>query len=152
MTGFEIQDHNIAAGYVTYIVDIWDGDRDDPAVGVNRYLGVWQESVIMDTEHGQPEFDRVDVGWSYAGRLKPPAAVWQVLKEVKESVREAEQHQSEHKGLMSEGYSYGAGATRKSRYQKFMAAIDTLVTDPENEQAWQDIDAWRNVMAMEHER
>ena len=39
---FEVVDHNIAAGYVTYIVDLWEGDRNDPATTVTRHIGVWR--------------------------------------------------------------------------------------------------------------
>lgn len=155
VTQFEILDHNIAAGYVTYIVDLWKGDRTDPAVGVTRYIGVWDENVLETEERGAFNPDFISASGSYyaASRMKPPAILWSEIAETKKQVREAEQFKSQLKNLMSnDQYSYGARQSEKDRFQKFMSAIDKLATDNSDQEAWEAVHAWRERLALAHEK
>lgn len=153
-TQFEIIDHNIAAGYVRYIVDLWEGDRTDPAVGVTRYIGVWNENVLETEERGAFDPDFTSARGSYYGsRMKPPALVWAEIGETKKQVREAEQFKHQLKSLMNnDRYSYGARQSEKDRFQKFMAAIDKLATDNSDQEAWEAVHAWRERLALAHEK
>lgn len=154
-TQFEILDHNIAAGYVTYIVDLWEGDRTDPAVGVTRYIGVWDENVLETEERGafNPDFTSASGSYYSGSRMKPPALVWTEIGQTKKQVREAEQFKSQLNNLMNnDRYSYGVAASTKDRFQKFMAAIDKLATDNSDAEAWEAVHAWRERLALAYEK
>jgi len=153
----EIIDHNIAAGYVTYIVDRWEGDRNDPTVGVVRYIGVWRDDQLEkpDGEAFDPPFWPKDKS-RYSYRTEPDSPkplVWQQVEITKEADHELVRFKNDQESELAEGkYRYGSAARRSELYQKFMDAIDTLAKWPENEEAWKVVDRWRSYNAKLHEK
>lgn len=153
---FETVDINVIPdSYVTWIVDIWEGDRRDPAVAIGRYIGVWRGEQLEDKEGNavDPDFSELNGrSYSYERNIKPRPMHWSLLEEVKTADRDAENAKHQHEALMSDGYSYGSETTRKKLYKAFMEAIDVLGDDPNNETAWEAVEAWRSYQAHKHEK
>src|SRR6516162_5498097 len=82
-----------SAGLVTYVVDVWRGDREDPATPVTRYIGVWKS----DQLEGDPTISMSNPG-GYSERItqKPEAMVWEKLETVKIADKEAQQFKDHH--------------------------------------------------------
>lgn len=155
---YEIQDHNIAAGYVTYIVDLWTGDASDPAVGVERWIGVWHENDLESEELGgfDPDFNRTRYG--YRREPKPEPLVWEQVEVIKEADDAARRMQRESEQLLDDnddgGYNYQRMKTKPVRdlYQAFIDAIERLAVDDTDEEAWTAVEAWRSHNALRHEK
>lgn len=154
----EIIDHNIAAGYVTYIVDRWDGDKDDATVDVVRYIGVWSEGVL-EKEDGEafdpPFWPPRGSYYSYQNKPNdPPPLVWEKIETVKAADQELVRFKNDQEGTLHvPSYSYGGAAKRRAElYQAFLGAIDILAKRPEDQWAWEKVDAWRNYNARLHEK
>jgi len=155
---FEIYDHNVTSEYVTYMVDLWEGDRNDPTVSVVRYIGVWLGEVLEkeDGEAFDPSFYPKDPS-RYVYKNKPnnpPPLVWEVVAVVKEADQELVKFKNDQQNELGEGrlYRYGASQKRAELYQLFMNAIDTLAKWPEDEAAWKHVERWRNYNARLHEK
>jgi len=154
----EIIDHNIAAGYVTYIVDRWEGDRNDPTVSVTRYIGVWRDDQLEkpDGEAFDPPFWPTEKSrYSYRSEPdNPKPLVWQTVETMKEADQELVRFKNDQNNELGEGsrYQYGSAKRRSELYQEFMDAIDTLAKFPENEEAWKKVERWRNFNARLHEK
>jgi len=152
---FEIVDHNIAVGYVTYIVDMWDGDKADPTVSVVRRIGVWRGEQLEkeDGEAFDPDFWGDRTRYSYRIEPNPKPLVFEILETVKEADKELVRFKNDQEGELGQGkYRYGAAQRRAELYQAFMDAIDTLAKWPENEAAWKAVEKWRNYNARLHEK
>lgn len=154
---FEIIDHNIAAGYVTYIVDLWDGVRKDPAVSITRYIGVWREEKLEkeDGEAFDPSFWAPKTSrYSYRNNPVPEPLAWERIEVVRAADQELLRFKSEQALELGEGdsYLYGSRRNRVELYKKFMDAIDTLANNPDDEAAWQDVEQYRNYNARLHEK
>ena len=155
----KIVDHEVlqSAGLVTYVIDVWRGDREDPATAVERYLGVWNSDdlVTEDDEAITPTIS-IRTGYSYRGGdygQKPEAKFWQKLEVIKAADKEAEQFKGHTEHMMNEGgYSYGEMATQKRKYQAFMRALDVLAIDEGNEEAWAMVEEYREYQALKHEK
>lgn len=154
---YETIDVNIVPdAYVTWIVDLWKGKKNDPATEVKRYIGVWRAEQL-ETEEGEaldPVFknDRY-YGLDHAKSITPQPMVWVPMETVKAADRDAEKFREQSESAMDTSYmGYGSVATRKQKYIAFMDAIDVLATDPENKDAWTAVDAFRQHQALEHER
>lgn len=150
---YETIDINIVPDlYVTWIVDIWSGDRNDPATDVNRYIAVWNADALEDEQGNavDPVFHRRS---SYSTEPKPNIQPlhWHLLDSVKAAdpaARSFKQQQESALTVDPESY-YGR---QHKPYQDMMEAIETLVGDPENEEAWSKIEQFRRIQAMRHER
>ena len=154
---FEIVDHNIAAGYVTYIVDLWDGDRNDPTVSINRYIGTWRGENLEkeDGEAFDPSFWPKDRSrYTYRNRPSPDPLVWERLETVKEADQQLLRFKQDQENQLGDNsrYLYGGAQRRVELYQKFMDAIDVLAKRPDDEEAWKHVTRWRNFNARLHEK
>jgi hypothetical protein len=150
---YETIDVNIVNDlYVTWIVDIWDGDRNDPAVDIIRYIGVWDADALEDDDGNavDPTFKK----GQYSGVTpshKPRH--WEQLDHIKKSDGAARSFKKQSDEMLDPERYAGYGlATSKTKYMAFMDAIDTLVSDPENAEAWAAVDAWRAHNAQLHEK
>jgi hypothetical protein len=144
----DIIDHNIVGEeYVTYIVDMWAGDRTDPAVDITRYLGCWNASDLVnaDGESNDPDFWGGRDRYSYYTRPTPRPITWETLGEKKKGQSDAKSFKKIQETLT--GDSYGSSEL----YKKFLDAIDTVAGDPDNEAAWAAIDAYRRGQALQYE-
>lgn len=154
----EIIDHNVAAGYVTYIVDRWDGDKDDPTVAIVRFIGVWKEEDLETEERGafDPLFWPKDVSrYSYRNEpTDPPALHWHMLESVKEADKELVKFKNDHENMTGESsqFTYGSQKKRVDLYREFLDAIDLLAKYPDNEEAWARVERWRNYNARLYEK
>jgi hypothetical protein len=155
---YEILDRNVTTDYVTLIVDVWEGDRNDPAVQVERYIGVWR---IEDLDDGasDPNFSEVDTTHSryrYShddGGVKPAPLAWTVIETTKEADKQARSAKKEAMDWEDPESYVGWGENRKKElYIAFLDAIDTLAEDPTNEQALAAVDAFRSHSALKHEK
>jgi len=153
-----IVDHEVleSAGLVTYVVDVWRGDKDDPAVAVTRYLGVWDADDLVgeDDEALTPTISlRNPGGYSESLTQKPQAKIWEQLKTVKAADQDARQFKSHDEHMMSDsGYMYGERRLEREKYQNFMRALDVLSVDETNEEAWALVDEWRKYQALKYEK
>ena len=147
---YEILDHNIAAGYVSYIVEMWNGDdRTALAAEVNQYLFLWDaENEIFtgpDDVALDPDFGQVDRYGEFRpeNRAHSPL-VSQKIRKVKEADRDALNFEKTQRDKLDpEGYrGYGSSGTDKDMYVSFMDAIDAVGQNEDDEAAWQKIDAW----------
>jgi hypothetical protein len=166
--GYEVIDHNIVPDlYVTYIVDVWEGDRSDPATGVTRFIGVWRAEDLETEERGafDPDFTQVtdyNYRYSYSRGSRswrksdtPEPLVWEVVETTKEADEGAQKMRSEYENMTdpeARAYTYGAQRIHKDLYVKFLDAVDILAEDPDNEEAWEDVKAFRDNQALKHEK
>lgn len=154
---YEIIDHNIIPdSYVTYIVDIWEGDRNDPATGVGRYIGVWNGDDLETEEQGafDPDFTMARSKRKWDPKPTPEPLHWALLEETKKPDRSAENHRDQEQNLTKkkEGYYQNKQNRAVDLYTAFLDAIDTLAEDDTNEQAWRAVEAWRSRLNDEHEK
>lgn len=155
----EVQDKNYAAGYVTYIVDLWQGSATDPAVGITRWLGLWHESVLLDSEFGEPDWAEV-FGRGYMREPKPNPLIWaqvEIVKEADDAARLAARNDEDMMEPVDPDqpqyrYINATKQKQKTLYQAFIAAIDRLAQDDTDAEAWAAIDAWRDYNAKLHEK
>jgi len=158
-TQFEIIDTNIVPDlYVTFIIDIWEGDRNDPATEVIRYIGVWRAEDLVngDGEAHDPDWSEYDIArYSRWHRAKAKPICWEQLETVKEADSGAVMMRREYESLTDPeayvGYSHNS-LKHKELYVKFLDAIDVLAEDPDNERAWEDVNAFRQFQALKHEK
>lgn len=158
---FDTIDVNIIPDlYVTWIVDIWEGNRNDPATQIDRYIGVWRADVLEDDEGNarDPEFkagraDDYSSSYRISRAIEPAPLHWDQIDTPKKADAEARQYRRESEAYADAGaYRYGSERVRAELYQKFMAAIEVLGTDPNNEEAWAAVEAWRMHDATKHEK
>lgn len=155
-TSYLVVDHEVAQNtdLVIYVLDVWQGDRKDPAVGVSRWMGVFkgEDLTTDDGEALDPDFSKYKPGYS-EGKIIPQPLFWQLLEEIKKEDREAERYKSQTAALLArDDYSYGTRLKEKTLYQGFVEAIDILAVDGENAEAWAAVDAYREHKALEYER
>lgn len=163
---FEIVDHNIIPDqYVTYIVDVWQGDRKDPATRITRYIGTWRAS-DLETEEGEafdPDFSFPDVPQYRIDRIsmyefdrkKSRPLVWDRLETVQEPDQDLLQHREAHDRLSEQnGHTPLSWRTASSGvgYEQFLQAIDAVAVNEDDEEAWATIDKWRQRQMPEAER
>jgi hypothetical protein len=154
--GWDVIDHNIIPDqYVVYIVDLWDGKKNDPAVSVERYIGVWAADALEDAEGNAIDPDWA--GWeprSYYSKIKPEAIRWDRLETVKEADRESQRFkQDSDSAADTEHYRYNPGNQRRAQmYKEFLIAIDMLAKNDKNEQAWEMVQKYRDYQAHRHEK
>jgi len=144
---YEIIDHNVTPDqeYVTLILDIWMGDRNDLATGIDRYIGVWRGSAL-ETDEGEainPSFEKHS--WRrYVPEPKPDTLVWEKMESIKEVDRDAQSHQTESAALMSGSYFGYDSGIKEGQYESFLDAIDRLAENYEDESAWEAVNNWRS--------
>lgn len=160
---FEIIDHNVVPDmYVTYIIDKWNGDKDDPAVSVVRYIAVFRAEQL-ENEAGEafdPDFTKDGGRYSYRDndKIEPKPLTWEPLETIKTADKESAQFSGDYDDMTGDDdggynrYSYGAMAKRKQLYEKMMAAIDVLAERPEDQFAWAAVDEYRALSALQHEK
>jgi|SRR6516225_1889895 hypothetical protein len=156
---FEVVDHNIAAGYVTYIVDLWEGDRNDPATTVTRHIGVWRGESLEKEDGEAFDPDWLDTSSSYSKYRwrpvpKPEPVVWEQIEQVSGD-KEAMKAREDYKNLTTkqeDRYYSTAHNTQVDAYEAFMTAVDRVAEDDTDEAAWKTIEQWRMKHAMKHER
>lgn len=154
----EVVGHEVVADYVVYIVDIWMGDKSDPAVEVIRHTGIWKGEALEDDEgnaidpdfsKSQPKTYRYD-DW---GGGEPEPLMWDSLETPKVADKAARSHKDEAmKWEDPEGYVGYGNNRKKELYIKFLDAIDVLADDPESTTAWADVQAYRDYNAHLHEK
>jgi hypothetical protein len=148
------------AGYTTLIYETWRGDRDDPATQVEEWLSLFNEedmpdeySTAQDQSNIPPyvaEKSRYSYRDEYEGLAK--ALVNQRVKVVKETDKDAIKHQNESENLMpddktNDNYYYrrresaGLGSVY---YEDFLAAVERVSANDDDEEAWDIIDKWRS--------
>jgi len=154
----EVVGHEVVADYVVYIVDIWMGDKNDPAVEVIRHTGVWKGEVLEDDEGNaiDPDFSKCEPktyryhDWDGG---EPVPLMWDSLETPKKADRAARSHKDEAlKWEDPESYVGYGSSQKKNLYIKFLDAIDVLAEDPENEEAWAAVQAYRDYSAHLHEK
>lgn len=154
-------DHNIVTDmYVTYIVDIWSGDLNDPATGITRYIGVWKAEDLETEERGafDPDFSKARTSRSYYyGDWQggdPQPLLWEALEETKKPDKDASDHKEEHEQFSErrEGYYSHSHNSLVDQYQAFLDAIDRVARDESDEEAWTIINTWRNRQNAQYER
>jgi len=161
---FEILDHNIILelDYVSYILDVWAGEKTDPATTITRYIGVWKGADLEkeDGEAFDPDFGESGYVSRYginSREVKPKPLHWDVLEEVQKADREAEQHRSESESLErpldDSHYDYsGRRAASKEQHEAFWAAIERVSENDDDEEAWETINKYRLRYVMQHEK
>jgi len=159
---YEIIDHNIVPDmYVTYIVDLWEGAKNDPATEITRYIICYDHASPAFGEDGDkdPDFGNLEEKWGH--RYSEPSGagddplVFKRLETVKTADREAKQYKDAIKNYTDperQRYSYGGEKRRSELYNEFMDAVDVIATDPDNAVAWAAIDAWKKFNAERHEK
>jgi hypothetical protein len=156
-TSFLIVDHEIAQNtdLVIYVLDVWQGDREDPAVGVARYMGVFkgEDLTTDDGEALDPDFSKWKPGYYNEKKIIPQPLFWETLEEIKKGDRDAENFKRQTEGLLlKDDYSFGSRHVERTLYQGFVEAIDILAVDGENEEAWAAVNKYREHKALEYER
>jgi hypothetical protein len=149
-----IVDHEIleSAGLVVYVIDIWRGDKNDPAVAVERYYGLWDAEGLV-SEDGEAITPTISMGNYDRFKQTPEAIKWEKLETVKAADKEAEQFKRHHDNQMDEGgYAWGEAREQKYKYQQFMRALDILAADEDNEEAWAAVKEYRDYQALKHEK
>lgn len=152
---FDVLDHHVTPGmeYVTLIVDVWRGDRKDPATAVDRYLGLWSGESLEngDGEAVDPSFSQH--GWKGVVP-NPEPLVWECFEHIKTADRTAESHKEQTDRLQKRNDGYGS--THHNRqvdlYEAFLEAIERVAVDDTDEEAWTAITAWRNRLDEQYER
>lgn len=141
---------NEGTDYITVILELWQGDRDDPITSVNRYLALFDGTTL----DGESISDLISFDPDYYGfKVKPEPLVWDQFKEVKESDDAARQHSSNEDHLINQANSgWGSNKDKANLFVKFLAAIDVLAESEEDEAAWTDITAWLEYQAHLHEK
>lgn len=146
-------------GYTVLIVDLWEGDRDDPRVAVNRYQGLFASDVDLEDYELRSRYSEIELRSKKGGESSRYGDVegvlsWEHVHIVKEKDDRAQRMASEEELLdpNSDRGRYSVTSAERDLYQEFLNAIDTLAVDYGNEKAWEAIDAWRSVQAMKHER
>jgi hypothetical protein len=150
---FEVIDHNIIPDlYVTLIVDCWIGNRNDPAVAVDRYLGVWRAD-DLESEQGEAMDPTYKVDWRQI-EATPKPLTWTVVEHIQQPDRELLSFKKQSDEILDpESYAgYGSAATHKRQYREFMEAIDRVAADESDDEAWATIDAFRKHQALQHEK
>jgi hypothetical protein len=152
---WEIVDHDVhqMSGLVAYVVDVWEGDKNDPATSITRHYGVW-DGDKLETEDGtafDPDF-WPENAYSYRPRPKPEPLVWESLNEVKKADSGARTFKRDQERMLDTGHSYGEAGKQRLLYSTFMNAIDVIAADPDNAEAWAAVDAWRDYRAMQYEK
>ena len=164
-SNYEIIDHNVIPDlYVTYIVDLWEGDKTDPATEVSRFIALFAAGEL-ETEEGvafDPNFEAVSPGYrtSYYSKhspreLVPEALVWDTVETIKEADKESLRYKEETERLLKRSESTYSGAKHNAevdRYQAFLDAIDRLAAGDESEETYTAIDAWRNRLVERYEK
>jgi hypothetical protein len=153
---YEEVDVNIVPDqYVTWIVDLWRGDKRDPATAITRYIAVWRADQL-ENEQGEGVDPTFKPAASYRRQDPVPVPqpmVWNILEKIKEPDQEAEKFRTQQENLMNrELPRYGSTSTRASLYQAFMDALDVLAHSPDDQEAWAKVEAYRNNQALEYER
>jgi hypothetical protein len=144
--------------YVVWIVDIWKGSRHDPAVEVVRYIGVWDADKLEDEEGNarDPDFSQLskpDRSYNWEREIRPAPRLWDKLDLTKKADDDARQFKGNVEAIYSEStYRYGSSREREGLYKEFMAAVDVLGNQPDNEEAWETVARWRQYNAERHER
>ena len=163
---WDVIDANIIPDlYVTWIVDIWQGHRHDPATTIMRYLGVWRTDQLEkeDGEAVDPDLSGAGGSRSRYGAseydIKPRPIHWTRLETIKLGDSEAESYKESQQGYARAAERAGENtwqphgkATKAVMYTAFLDAIDVLASDPTNEAAWAAVDEWRGTTALENER
>jgi hypothetical protein len=138
--------------YECVIVELWQGDREDIAVGVDQYL------VVFDADNVPDELlisNRGYSGWEIKREQRDSVVFFQIIKEVKAADKDAIAHAKSDEQLLdpeNRRYSYGANARRGEQYEQFLAAIDALGENYEDQEAWAAVEAYRSVFATLHEK
>ena len=158
---YEIVDHNsVPDSWVTYIVNIWDGPKNDPATNGTTYIGVWDGALLETEEQGafDPDFTRYQEFGRYSYRsdaYKPAPKIWEALEVFQKPDREAINFRREYDSMSSQAsgaYYYGSQAKQRDLYTKMLDGIDRIAQDDTDEQAWADVEAYRQYMALKHEK
>lgn len=157
---FLIIDHNVIPDqYVTYIVDLWEGDLRDPATSVLRYIGTWRAE-DLEKEDGQA-FDPDFLAYQNAryGRYPDPKPLlWEQLedKPVKGGDESARTARNDEELLTdparAEGYSGHRVKAQQEQYAAFWDAIDRIDAGEDSDDLWNTIDTWRLRYQMLHEK
>lgn len=149
---FEILDHNVAAGYVTLILDVWEGNRHDPVTSIDRYIGVWEEDQLEDADGNakDPEYSKGRSSWDKV-RATPHPLLWQVLETIKKADDDALKQKQDQDAVLRERTYSTSQMTRRGLYQAFIDAIPILGQDETNAEAWEAVEAWRMYNAQRHE-
>jgi hypothetical protein len=135
--------------YVVIICDAWKGDRDDPAVGISRYIA------MFPAESAPEELELSDQSYGYKLKEQDRRNVlaWEQVEEIKKQDDDARNYAATQDNLLDpEGYSYGENRRKKGLYIQFIEAIDILAVDPDNEPAWAAVEAYRSYNAGLHEK
>jgi hypothetical protein len=151
---FEIFDHNITSEYVTYIVDLWEGDKNDPAVSITRYIGVWRGDQLEkeDGEAFDPDFwGESRSRYTYRLEPKPKPLAWTTVETVKEADKELLSFKTQQENMLNKNQYYGKNR-RAELYQEFLDAIDILALWPDREDMWKKVEAYRRYNAHSHEK
>ena len=137
--------HIPGTDYVTIVVDVWAGERDDPATEILRYQATYNvvdvpETIALDDDRW---------GWSVAG----PVITFEQLDAVQKSDTGAKHFRTEYQQMTDpEAYAGWDMRTQKELYTAMLDAIDVLAEDDGNEEAWAAIDAYRGHIAVKHEK
>jgi len=130
------------ADYITMVIEVYDGDREDPATEIRRYQATYPSN--WDGE--------IELRGSYSLYRPKGSLGWVDLEVVKEKDHDAESYEYAQGNMLNgDRYYSGSGKGRKL-YQAFMEAIDVLSGDDENVDAWAAVDEWRQYQALLNEK
>jgi len=146
--------------YEAVVLELWLGDRSDLATQVDRYFLLYEPEAMGEHLYIEKSYS----GWELAlaenasntyrrASQVPGVVLWDMIAKVKESDRDALNHQASEANMLNPEYRrYGYDGKRNERYEAFLNAIDTLADDYDDEAAWADVDAFRRIYAEQHEK
>lgn len=138
---------------VEYILG--DGPPDDPGSTIHRRIAVFVAG--EEPEDFQAALSEAIKGsrWEFEG-LKEPCLLDEYIGIVQEGDADANDHREADERMLDRDrtphYWRQSGGSNGVTYEQFLAAVDVVAADYENEEAWVVIDKWRQRQLREDER
>lgn len=150
-TEAEVIDSHVGGGFITLIVDVWSGDREDITTGIDRFVGVWPENIVSDD--ALPDFSQITAG-RYGYKPKPQPKIWEYLCEIKAADEDARLYaKAQEHELANDGrYRYGTSAIQAQLYRSFLSALDVIAANEEDPEAWKAVDAFFDSRSLVNEK
>lgn len=137
-------------GYVIYIFDWWEGNRNDPAVSVHRFIAVYDGEAMEE----DPDFavrSRYRYGIGEGPDVKPVPLHMATLGTTKEADRDALEYKNAMNRVESEGHR-AFGSASSVRFNDFATMIERVAANPEDEEAWEKIEEYRMWQATKNDK
>ena len=148
--------------YVTIFFDVFDGPADDLSTTIVRWLVIFTVETAPEKleirnyrSYGDPDPTYVKL----EDAQRKAALVFENFKTIKEPDRDAANFARQQETMLDmeryQGYgTYGTSRQKKrsEMYAAFLTAIATVKEHPEDDAAWNAIDEWRMMLALEGEK